>query len=322
MNRILRAAAAAALLLILLPLQARAEQLLIPVGRVIGLQLQSGSVTVAAFDDSLGAAAREAGIRIGDEILKIDDRAVASAQDVRTALESSGDYVSLTLRRGGKLRTVPVQTVRSDGIPRLGVYLRQGISGIGTVTWYDPETGLFGTLGHGVSDGKGNLLKMTAGHAYDAQVISIDKGKRGEPGQLKGSADPGRVCGTLTRNTAQGVFGKAFPGWKGEALPLADYEDIRTGSAAIISTVDENGPREYSVEILKIYPQERGDCRNLLIRVTDPTLLKTTGGIVQGMSGSPIIQDGKLVGAVTHVLVNDPTTGYGIFIENMLDAAA
>ena len=320
MNRILRAAGAA-LLLILLPLQARAEQLLIPVGRVVGLQLQSGSVTVAAFDDALGAAAREAGIRVGDEIIKIDDRAVASAQDVRTALESSGDYVSLTLRRGGKLRTLPVQTVRSDGIPRLGVYLRQGISGIGTVTWYDPETGLFGTLGHGVSDGKGNLLKMTAGQAYDAQILSVDKGRCGEPGQLKGSADPGHVCGTLIRNTAQGVFGKTRQGWPGEGLPLADYDEIETGHAVIRSTVDNSGPREYSVEILKIYPEGRSDCRNLLIRVTDPELLAATGGIVQGMSGSPIVQNGKLVGAVTHVLVNDPTRGYGIFIENMLDAA-
>ena len=322
MNRILRAAAAAALLLLLLPLQARAEQLLIPVGRVIGLQLQSGSVTVAAFDDVHGAAAREAGIRIGDEILKIDNRAVSSAQDVRTALEASGDYVSLTLRRSGKLRTVPVQTVRSDGIPRLGVYLRQGISGIGTVTWYDPETGLFGTLGHGVSDGKGNLLNMTAGQAYDARILSVEKGKSGEPGQLKGSADPGRVCGTLTRNTAQGVFGKTRQGWPGEELPLADYEEIESGAATILSTVNDTGPREYSVEILKIYPKKRSDCRNLLIRVTDPALLETTGGIVQGMSGSPIIQNGKLVGAVTHVLVNSPDTGYGIFIENMLDAAS
>ncbi|MBQ3503147.1 MAG: PDZ domain-containing protein [Oscillospiraceae bacterium] len=321
MNRLLRAAAAAVILLILIPLQAQAEQLLIPVGRVIGLTLQSGSVTVAAFDDALGASARRAGLRIGDEIMKIDDREVTSAQDVRLALESSGPYVSLTLRRGGKIRTVNMQTASQDGSPRLGVYLRQGISGIGTVTWYDPETGLFGTLGHGVSDGKGNLLNMTSGQAYNAEIVSVEKGKCGEPGQLKGSADPESICGTLLRNTPQGVFGKSRQGWKGEVLPVAQYEDIQVGEAVILSTVDNGSPQEYSVEILKIYPEERSDCRNLLIRITDKQLLAATGGIVQGMSGSPIIQNGKLVGAVTHVLVNSPDTGYGIFIENMLDAA-
>ena len=150
----------------------------------------------------------------------------------------------------------------------------------------------------------------------------MDKGRCGEPGQLKGSADPSGKCGILLRNTPQGVFGTTSRGWTGQAIPTAAYDEIKTGSAVIVSTVDGSGPREYSVEILKIYPEDRSDCRNLLLRVTDPKLLAATGGIVQGMPGSPIIQDGKLVGAVTHVLVNDPTTGYGIFIENMLDAAA
>ena len=322
MNRILRTAAAAAVLFLLLPLQARAEQLLIPVGRVIGLQLHSGSVTVAAFDDACGTGARQAGIRIGDEIIKIEEHAVTSPQDVRTVLEGAGDQVTLTLLRDGKLRTVPVRTTRKDGAPRLGIYLRQGIAGIGTVTWYDPATGLFGTLGHGVSDGKGKLLEMTSGEAYDATIHSVDKGRCGEPGQLKGSADPSGKCGILLRNTPQGVFGTTSRGWTGQAIPTAAYDEIKTGSAVIVSTVDGSGPREYSVEILKIYPEDRSDCRNLLLRVTDPKLLAATGGIVQGMSGSPIIQNGKLVGAVTHVLVNSPDTGYGIFIENMLDAAA
>ena len=176
-------------------------------------------------------------------------------------------------------------------------------------------------MGHGGSDGKGKLLPMTEGQAYEASVLAVERGRAGKPGQLKGSADAGDSCGKLRRNTAQGVFGIARQGWTGEPLPVAEYGEIQTGSAVIRSTVDEKGPREYSVEILKIYPEDRADCRNLLIRITDPQLLEVTGGIVQGMSGSPIIQDGKLVGAVTHVLVNDPTRGYGIFIENMLDAA-
>ena len=204
---------------------------------------------------------------------------------------------------------------------KLTMPLRQGIAGIGTITFYDPDTHKFGALGHGVSNTKGSLLHMKSGDAYDAAVLTVKKGKCGEPGQLKGTANTDTVIGELLRNTPQGVFGVTKRGWKGEPLPTASEEDIHTGEAAILSTVSGDTPREYSVEILKIYPKDRTDGRNLLLKVTDETLLEATGGIVQGMSGSPIIQDGKLVGAVTHVLVNDPTTGYGIFIENMLDAA-
>ena len=321
MKRILRAIPATVLLILLLPVSALAEQLLIPVGRVVGIRLESGTVTVAAFDDAWGSCAREAGLRIGDEILKIDDYSVSCIRDVQDALNRSGKAVLLTVRRSGKVSTIPVEPRQQDGTARLGIYLRQDIAGIGTVTWYDPLTGAFGTLGHGVSDGKGNLLPMTVGQAYDAEILSVTKGKCGDPGQLKGSANPDAVRGRLTKNTPQGVFGVTEQGWQGTSLPTADYEEIKTGPAVILSSVDNRRPQEYSVEILKIYPEDRSDCRNLLIRVTDPALLEATGGIVQGMSGSPIIQNGKLVGAVTHVLVNDPTRGYGIFIENMLDAA-
>jgi stage IV sporulation protein B len=163
---------------------------------------------------------------------------------------------------------------------------------------------------------------MTGGKAFEAEIGSVKKGKCGQPGQLKGCAEGNEPCGILTRNTPQGVFGISPEGWDGQPIPVAEFEEVKTGAASIRSTVREDSPREYSVEILKIYPQDRQDGRNFLIKVTDPALLDATGGIVQGMSGSPIIQDGKLVGAVTHVLVNDPTRGYGIFIENMLTAAS
>ena len=163
---------------------------------------------------------------------------------------------------------------------------------------------------------------MTRGNAYPAAVVSVQKGKSGAPGQLKGALNTDVLLGKLKCNRAQGVFGTALDAWRGEAIPVAACEEIKTGDAVIRATVSEGEPEDYSVEILKLYPKSRADGRNMLIHVTDPDLLAVTGGIVQGMSGSPIIQDGKLVGAVTHVLVNDPTTGYGIFIENMLDAAA
>ena len=321
MKRGIRCAVLSVMLLAVLPIQTRAAELLIPVGKIIGLQLRSGTVTVAAYDDALGGAARSSGLRIGDEIVSVDGIAVNCAEDVRSVLNQCGQTVSITVRREGKLNTVRIAPkVTGDG-KKLGVYLRQGIAGIGTVTFYDPDTGAFGTLGHGVSDGKGNLLEMADGAAYEAAIGAVIKGKCGEPGQLKGTADAVEVFGTLLRNTPQGVFGITNRGWKGEPLPVADYEEIQTGEAFIRSTVSTEGVQEYSVDILKIYPQGRSDGRNFLIRVTDPELLAITGGIVQGMSGSPICQNGKIVGAVTHVLVNDPTMGYGIFIENMLDAA-
>ena len=321
MKRFVSTVAVALALLALQPLKAGAEELLIPVGRVIGLQLQNDVVTVVAYDDILGQQARSAGLKIGDEIVTVDQIAVSSAEDVRTALQRCNDTVELTVRRGSKLNKVTLNPARTEEGPRLGVYLRQGIAGIGTVTFYDPQTGRFGTLGHGVSNGKGSLLTMTRGSAYEAAVQSVKRGKTGEPGQLKGSADGAASVGSLLRNTPQGVFGITRQGWKGEAVPVADYEEITLGTARIRCQVAGTDVQEYSVEILKIYPETRSDGRNFLIRVTDPELIASTGGIVQGMSGSPIVQNGKLVGAVTHVLVNDPTRGYGIFIENMLEAA-
>ena len=321
MKRILSSIAIAVLLFAGLPVTGWAAELLIPVGKVIGLQLQDDTVTVAAFDDVLGSTARESGLQIGDEILKINETDIYTAEDVRQALKNCGDSLRVTVRRGSRTHDLLLQPRQTAAGPRLGVYLRQGIAGIGTVTWYDPETGKFAALGHGVSDGRGMLLNMTQGFAYEAKVIDIRRGRSGDPGQLKGDPDTSFVFGELSRNTSQGVFGTTKAGWRGQPLPVAAFSEIQTGSAAIRSTISGESVQEYSVEILKIYPKDRADGRNFLLRVTDPNLLSATGGIVQGMSGSPIIQDGRLVGAVTHVLVNDPTMGYGIFIENMLEAA-
>ena len=295
---------------------------LVPVGQVVGLELRDKKVVVAGFDEKMGADAQKAGLCSGDVIQKIDAVSITCTDDVQKALQQSDGTVELEIYREGKTSRIQLMPqITSDG-PRLGVYLRQGITGIGTVTWYDPETQRFGTLGHGVNDSGGNLLPMAEGRVYRASVMTVKKGKCGEPGQLYGSIENSQPAGILEKNTRQGVFGKASQPWEGEAVSVATAAEIKTGDAVIRSTVSGNTVREYSVKILKIYPRVKNAGRNLLLKVTDPALLETTGGIVQGMSGSPIIQDGKLVGAVTHVLVNDPTMGYGIFIENMLDAAA
>ena len=321
MRRLLRAAGVW-LILAVLPVGADASRLLVPVGRVIGLQLQNDTLTVAAYDDIYGEAARSAGLKIGDVILSVNESTVSCAEEIRAALGQAEEPVQLTVRRGSKQHRLTLTPRQTENGPRMGVYLRQGISGIGTVTFYDPESGLFGTLGHGVSDAAGGLLEMTRGSAYEAGVVSVKKGRSGDPGQLKGSAENPEAFGSLLKNTPQGVFGTTAYGWPGETMPTAEYAEICAGPALIRCQTTADAPREYSVEILKIYPETRTDGRNFLLKITDPELLNTTGGIVQGMSGSPIIQDGKLVGAVTHVLVNDPTRGYGIFIENMLEAAS
>ena len=321
MNQMIRKIITGLLCIGILACPVLAADRLVPVGQVIGLELASGTVTVAAYDDSL-TAARDAGLKIGDEILEIDGNPITCAGDIRSALNRSDGTVCLTVSRGGREHVLTlVPAVSAEG-PKMGVFLRQGITGIGTVTFYDPDTGRFGTLGHGVNDPDGDLLSMTTGMACCARIVSVQKGKAGTPGQLKGALDGSRPLGKLERNTARGVFGKSAQPFAGDAIEVAAPETVQPGPATIRSTVDDGGPRDYSVEILKIYPLDRSDGRNLLLRVTDPALLSATGGIIQGMSGSPIIQNGKLVGAVTHVLVNDPTRGYGIFIENMLDAAS
>ena len=300
---------------------AGAAQLLIPGGQLVGLELQDNTVTVVAFEEN-ASPAKAAGLQEGDRILKIDGASIRSVADIRNALDRSDGQVDISVLRGKKTKAFSVSPSATENGPRLGVYLRQGTTGVGTVTYYDPENGSFAALGHGVNTANGNLLQMTEGAVYSAKVMGVRRGAVGTPGQLIGSLTDPKATGSLRKNTNQGVFGDIAVLSTAVPLPVAQPEEIRTGKATIRSTVDGDSLKEYSVEILKIYPNGSQRTRNMLLKVTDPTLLTTTGGIVQGMSGSPIIQDGKLVGAVTHVLVNDPTMGYGIFIENMLDAAA
>ena len=321
MKRVFGRAVFSVICAFVLTISVSATRMLIPVGEVIGIELTDGSVSVAAFDEATGAASRAAGLQVGDKIVSVDDQRIRSAQDVRHALERADGVVELTVERGDTSKTLTVHPKITQSGPRLGVYLRQGITGIGTVTWYDPETRQFGALGHGVNTSAGELLAMRWGNTYEASVAGVQKGAVGAPGQLIGAVED-RMIGTLSKNTHQGIFGTSEKQWTGEALTVATGDEVQTGSAVIRSTVDGKSVQEYSVKILKIYPDADKTGRNMLLQITDPQLLETTGGIVQGMSGSPIIQDGKLVGAVTHVLVNDPTRGYGIFIENMLEAAS
>lgn len=282
-----------------LSVSAMAARMLVPVGKVVGLRISEGSVTVVAFDDTLGRSALEAGMEIGDDIQKIDGIPIDSAQDLQDMLNRSDGRVRLTLeRRGHEHEIMVAPSVTAQG-PKLGVFIREGISGIGTVTYYDPQGKTFGALGHGISDRQGRLAQMEAGSIYPATVASLRRGRPGKPGQLGGALTSTAALGQLRINCAQGVFGSC-EAFSGEPLPIGQAQ---AGPAQILSNISGNAVETFSVEILKVCGPENENGRDMVIQVTDETLLASTGGIVAGMSGSPIIQDGKLVGAVTHVCV-------------------
>lgn len=256
---------------------------LVPGGQVIGLQLEDDTLTVAGFHEQLGGAARAAGMETGDRLVAVDGVSVKSAADVHKALQNAGDKVSISVMRSGKTKRLRVTPVRTEQGCKLGVYLRQGTTGLGTVTFYDPHTDKYGALGHGVNSTDGSLLQLHSGSVYEASVFSVKKGAVGKPGQLLGQLTQKDGIGTVEKNTAQGVFGHLEQGICDEPLPVGDAQ---VGSAMIRSTVGSFGPREYSVEILKIYPNGTDRTRNMLLKVTDKELLATTGGIVQGMGVS------------------------------------
>ena len=264
----------AILIIYALVFSANAAQYLIPGGQVIGMELQDNTVTIAAIDEELGNAAKNAGLKEGDQLLKVDGVPIHCAEDVRSALNASRGKISISLMRNGKSRQVSITPAVTPDGPKLGVYLKQGVTGVGTVTYYDPANGDFAALGHGVNTKTGELLHLTAGNIYSAQVQSIKKGAVGTPGQLVGALTKAKAIGSIAKNTAQGVFGTLNSTATATALPTADPDAVCTGAATIRSTVEGSTLREYSVEILKIYPNNTQRSRNMLIKVTDPALLR------------------------------------------------
>ena len=300
---------------------------LVPVGHTIGIKLFADGVVVIGLaevetEQGLVAPGVACGLQVGDVIEEANGTEIESSEQFSGILQCGGT-VDLAVSRGGEdlmLSAHPVPC--EDGVYRLGAWIRDSMAGIGTVTYYDPLTGEFGALGHGVTDSDtGLLMPLSDGAVMGSTVKAVKKGNDGEPGQLRGDFDLTRDIGILSANTEQGVFGilEANSMTAGTAIPVAKAEEVREGKAVVRANVTGDKVEEYDVEILRVL--DPTGARNLLLRVTDKELIAATGGIVQGMSGSPIIQDGKLIGAVTHVLVNDPTKGYGILIENMLRAA-
>ena len=324
MGRSIRAAAAAVWLGLLLtvPALAAEPEALVPVGRTVGLELETDGVYVAGFDEQTGPGpAQRAGLRVGDRITAVDGEALDSAEALRERVErAAGAPLTLELERDGRFLSFAVRPEKREEGWRLGLCVRDRIAGLGTVTFYDPETGLFGALGHGVSGGEGCPMAILGGRATETAVTQVRKGEAGAPGSLLGDALGGPALGTVEQNTDRGLFGHGTAeALGGEAVPLAARSEVRPGPAEIWCGVEGGGTARYAVEIEAVR-EDPAQYRDLRLVVTDSRLLERTGGIVQGMSGSPILQDGKLVGAVTHVLVRDPTRGYGILIRHMLEA--
>lgn len=285
-------------------------------GTVFGIKMNMSHPTVASADgNSL--------FRQGDVILAIGEREVFCNGDVERALDGcSGEVMKLKLVREGEEMTLCVKPTLDGGKYRLGVALRDSALGIGTLTYIDPESGSFGGLGHGVTSSEtGELVEMRGGDTSGVILGGVHKGECGKPGELVGILTAEDV-GDITKNTDCGIFGvMTSEKYKDRRLvEVADRGEVKEGCATIISTIKNGKEAEYKIEIYDINYSSDGS-KSFKIRVTDEALVALSGGIVRGMSGSPIIQNGKLIGAVTHVLVANPREGYGIFIDNMLDAS-
>lgn len=298
---------------------------LVPVGHTVGIKLFSRGVLVVKLPEGQ-TPAKECGLQTGDVIVKCGGISVQSTEQFQQLLQQQGSAsTDLQVSRNGRQLELSVSPEKNEqGTYSIGAWIRDSMAGIGTVTYYDPATGAFGALGHGIADvDTAQLMPFSSGSILPSTVKAVKKGEAGSAGELRGDFDLSGDLGTLYANTQSGVFGHMEADascWDvGEALPVAAADEVVPGPATILSNVEGDEICSYDIEILSA--GKSADGRDMVLRVTDPELIAATGGIVQGMSGSPILQNGKFVGAVTHVLLNDPTKGYGIFLETMLEAA-
>lgn len=307
------------------------SQSVIPIGKTVGITVKLSGVIVvntAEFENSDGktcSPAEDAGIKSGDIILNIGGIDITSAEVLENVTDSIGNAeTSVTIERGGEQKHIKLtpQTSKDNNKYKLGLWIKDSSSGIGTLTCYDPQDMTFVGLGHGISDFEENLTKITSGNVLEANIASIKRGEKGAPGELIGVfSEDSRKLGTIFENNSTGIKGKLTDNLSAcsnfQLTEVANCNEVTEGAITILSNIEGNHSEEYKAEILKINKDKSSE-RSMVIKITDERLIEKTGGIVRGMSGSPIIQNGKIVGAVTHVFVNDPTRGYGIFIENML----
>lgn len=298
----------------------------VPGGDAFGIKLYTKGVIVVSVDSvttSKGSAdpALDAGLKCGDIITRIGGKAALSSQQLTDAVEQSeGKRLNLTVERNGETLELSLKPELSvNGGYKAGIWVRDSSAGIGTVTFYDSGAGMFAGLGHGVCDvDTGKIMPLENGEAVRARISGFYKSSAGNPGELCGVFTDS-VIGSLRVNHDMGVYGELLQPVGEKTIPVALESEIQLGPAQMITTIDDSGPQYYDVEIVKIYPSSDLSARNMIIKVTDPELLEKTGGILQGMSGSPLLQNSMLVGAVTHVFISEPEQGYAVFAQRMIE---
>ena len=293
---------------------------IIPGGENIGISINTkGVMVVGTYEINGKYPALEAGIKLGDTIIKVDDIKINSIDELVSVLSNKTGKVEMTLKRNNKEYSTELTLTEEDGIKKTGVYVKDNITGIGTLSYIDPGTNIYGALGHEVIEtNTGKMLEVKDGKIVSSTVTNINRSEDGLPGSKNAELDE-QENGNISKNTDSGIFGKytsELPDKK--KYKVAKIDQIELGEAKILTVLANTEIKEYTINILKIY-KKNNDNKNILFEVTDQELISKTGGIVQGMSGSPIIQGDYIIGAVTHVVVDDPKKGYGIFITNMLE---
>ena len=304
----------------------------VPLGNVIGLKLYTDGVLVVGVtevenvDNKKVKPYENSNIDEGDMIIAVNNKAITNtAELVQEVNKSDGKSLELKYVRNGEILTSSITPEKvEDNQYKLGIWVRDSAAGVGTISFYEPSTGMFAALGHGIMDvDTGDLITIARGSIVTSNIVSIQKGEKGKPGEIRGSIVNQSVIGEISKNTKLGIFGKlsnlgALNINTSNAIPVASRDEIELGKAKIVCMLENNKKEEYDVEIQKVFLNNNEDNKSMVIKITDSRLLAQTGGIIQGMSGSPIIQNGKLIGVVTHVFVSDPTMGYGVFSDLMI----
>lgn len=311
------------LILFLIPINVFAySKEIIPGGNTIGIEVNSNGVLVVGFykvnDSYIG---RLAGFEIGDKILKLNGKEINTIDSMIDTINSdSNEKIKVTVERNKKTTDIDLELQKDkDGILKTGLYVKDTITGIGTLTYIDPNTKIFGALGHEIIEKTTeDKFDIKGGIIFDADVVGIEKSDNGRAGEKNAEYNKTEIFGNIKENEVSGIFGTYTNNLDNlEKVEVADIKDIKTGKAKIKTVLENENVEEFEINIIKL--DDTNETKNILFEVTDENLLSKTGGIVQGMSGSPILQDGKIIGAVTHVIVNDPKKGYGIFIKTMLE---
>lgn len=291
-------------------------------GENIGIKINSKGVLVVGTYSVNGIdVAQKSGIKNGDMIIEINNNKVSSIDDMVSQISKANkESIQVSYIRENKKYNTDLNVIKDSNIYKTGLYVKDSITGIGTLTYIDPQSKIFGALGHEIKESNtGIILEIKDGTIYNSTVTSIDRSSSGNPGSKNATLDYSKEIGKISNNTEKGIFGKYNDIIQNKKLyKVANEKDIKTGNAKILTVLEGSEVKEYDINIIKIN-LKNGETKNIIFEITDKELLNSTGGVVQGMSGSPIIQDNKIIGAVTHVVVDNPIKGYGIFITNMLE---